>query len=137
MESQAGRFNAQAALSRKVVSSSSSGVARSSDTSPAKIATKAAIMHDTASISRRGSTMSARAPAGSVNRNIGRFVAACTSDTLNGLMSSVVISQPDAVSYIAIPIREIVLAAQTTTKPGWAKAPSQFFWRGGMVCRVD
>ena len=76
-------------------------------------------------MSRRGSTMSAIAPAGRVKRNIGRLVAACTSETSSGLRSSVVISQPDAVSYIAMPISAVVLASQTMAKAGCAKAPSQ------------
>src|SRR5579871_6271775 len=76
-------------------------------------------------IIRRGSTISAMAPAGRVKRNIGSVVAACTSDTSSGLTSSVVINQPDAVSYIAIPMSAQVLAVQTIAKAGWAKAPSR------------
>ena len=76
-------------------------------------------------IVRRGSTMSAIAPAGSVNRKIGSVVAACSSETSNGSRSSVVISQPAVVSYIAMPMSAQVLAAQTTANAGWAKAPSQ------------
>ena len=125
MESQAGEFSAQAVLSRKVVSNNSAGEARSNETSPAKMAISAAIAAETAIISRRGSTMSEMAPAGSVKRNIGRFVAACTSETSNGLRSSVVISQPDAVSYIAMPMRATVLAAHTMANAAWENAPSQ------------
>ena len=76
-------------------------------------------------IIRRGSTMSAIAPAGRVNRNIGSVVAAWSSETSNGSRSSVVISQPDAVSYIAMPMSAHVLAVQTTANAGWEKAPSQ------------
>ena len=75
-------------------------------------------------IIRRGSTTSAMAPAGSVNRKIGSVVAVCSSETSNGLRSNVVISQPDAVSYIAMPISAQVLAVQTIAKAGWANAPS-------------
>ena len=75
-------------------------------------------------IIRRGSTMSAMAPAGSVNRKIGSVVAVRTSETPNGSRLKVVISQPDAVSYIAMPIIAQVLAVQTIANAGWAKAPS-------------
>src|SRR5271154_126761 len=76
-------------------------------------------------IIRLGSTISAIAPAGRVNRNIGKVTAAWTSDTSNGLTSSVVISQPEAVSYIAMPTSAQVLAVQTIANAGGAKAPSQ------------
>ena len=56
--------------------------------------------------------MSASAPAGRVNRNIGRLVAAWTRDTSSGSRARVVISQPDAVSYIEIPTSEKALASQ-------------------------
>ena len=75
-------------------------------------------------IIRRGSMMSAIAPAGRVNRKIGSVVAACKSATSKGSRPNVVISQPAAVSYIAMPINPHVLAIQTTRKAGWAKAPS-------------
>ena len=83
-------------------------------------------------IIRRGSTISAIAPAGRVNRNIGSVVAACSSETSNGLRSSVVISQPDAVSYIAMPMSAHVLAVQTIANAGWAKGakPGARFGRG-------
>ena len=75
-------------------------------------------------IIRRGSTTSAMAPAGRVNRKIGSVVAVCSSETSNGLRLNVVINQPDAVSYIAMPIRAQVLAVQTIANVGWANAPS-------------
>ena len=63
---------------------------------------------------RRASMMSASAPAGSMNRNIGKLVATCTNETENGSALRLVISQPDAVSFIAIPIRPIVLTVHMT-----------------------
>ena len=75
-------------------------------------------------IIRRGSTMSAMAPAGSVNRKIGSVVAVCSRETSNGLRSKVVINQPDAVSYMAMPISAQVLAVHTIANAGWANAPS-------------
>ena len=44
----------------------------------------------------RRSTMSTSAPAGIANRNIGRLLATCTSDTISGLASRLVISHPEA-----------------------------------------
>src|ERR1700730_6996345 len=125
IESQAGRLIAHAALSRNVVKSSIMGEARSKDTTAAKIEIRTAVAQETATMSFRGLKMSAIAPAGRVKRNIGRFVAACTSETSSGLRSSVVISQPDAVSYMAMPIIAVVLASQRVAKAGYANAPSQ------------
>ena len=53
-----------------------------------------------------GSMTSASAPAGKVNRNNGRLTATWTSDTASGLALRLVISQPDAVSNIAVPTFE-------------------------------
>ena len=71
-------FSDQAALSRKVVRSSRTGVARSKLTSAGEDRDQRRDAALTATISRRGSTMSAIAPAGRVKRNIGRLVAACS-----------------------------------------------------------
>src|SRR5260370_29618218 len=124
IDSQAGAFKDQAALKINVVNSSRTGEARSNDTIPAKIAISAMIAQDTAMMSRRGSTMSAIAPAGSMNRKIGAVVAARSSETSNGSRSSDVINQPDAVSDIALPTMAMVLAAQMTVQAGEAKTPS-------------
>ena len=118
IESQAGEFRAQAALKRKVVASSSIGEARFKDTIPAKTTIRTATAKDTTMMSRRGSTMSAIAPAGSMIRTIGAVVATCSSETANGARSNLVINQPDVVSYIAMPISAMVLAAHMTAKAG-------------------
>ena len=68
--------------------------------------------------------MSAIAPAGSVIRNIGAIVAACSSETWSGARSSDVINQPAVVSYIAMPVNAMELTAQMAAKAGWEKAPS-------------
>jgi hypothetical protein len=62
----------------------------------------------------RLSKMSASAPAGIANRQIGRLLAACTSATINGSASSKVISQPEAALYIQPPTLETSVAVQMT-----------------------
>ena len=66
---------------------------------------------------------SASAPAGSVNRNSGRLTATWTRETAIGSGLRLVISQPDAVSNIAVPTLEKMLAVQITVKAAWLKAP--------------
>ena len=73
--------------------------------------------------SRRESMTSARAPAGIVNRNRGKLTATWTSDTARGSALRLVISQPDAVSNIAVPTFEMTLAVQITVNAKWPKAP--------------
>src|SRR5271156_2908179 len=114
--SQAGEFNAHAALKRKVVANSQKGVASPRKTSAPKTASSAAMTSETMMRNRRGSTTSARTPAGNVNRNIERLLATCTAETDCGSALSFVISQPEAVSYMAIPINAPVLASQITAK---------------------
>jgi hypothetical protein len=60
--------------------------------------------------------MSASAPAGSANRNIGKVVATWTIETINGSGLRSVISQPDAALYIQPPILEMTVAPHTTAK---------------------
>src|SRR6202035_3051766 len=67
----------------------------------------------------RLSKISASAPAGSANRQIGRVLAACTSATINGSGLSVVISQPDAALYIQPPTLDTNVAVQITANTGW------------------
>ena len=55
---------------------------------------------------------SAKAPAGRVNRNSGKLTATWTRDTVIGLASRLVISQPDAVSNMAVPTFDMTLAAR-------------------------
>jgi len=72
---------------------------------------------------RRGSTRSAIAPASSVNKNIGKLLATCTSETARGSAFKFVINHADAVSEIATPVSEHVVAAHITENGKWEKAP--------------
>jgi hypothetical protein len=58
--------------------------------------------------------MSASAPAGTANRNMGKVVATCTIETISGFASRLVISHPDAALYIHPPTFETTVAVQTT-----------------------
>jgi hypothetical protein len=58
-----------------------------------------------------------------VNRNIGRLLAACTIVTARGSALKFVISQAEAVSEIATPVREQVVAAHMTANGTWENAP--------------
>src|SRR3984957_18681792 len=71
----------------------------------------------------RGATMSAITPAGTVHRNIGRVLATCTSETALGSGFRLVISQAEAVSEIASPVNEQVVATHITANGVWEKAP--------------
>src|SRR5271157_1680913 len=123
VDPQAGEVSAPPTPSRKVVASRSAGVARSSDTRPAKITETARIASSTAISNRRESMTSATAPAGRVNRNKGKLTATWTRDTVIGLASRLVISQPDAVSNMAVPTFDITLAVQITVNATEPKAP--------------
>src|ERR1700735_3781903 len=63
--------------------------------------------------------MSARAPAGIANRQIGQALAACTSATSSGSGLRLVISQPDAVEYIQPPTFDTRVAVQITANAEW------------------
>ena len=68
---------------------------------------------------------SASAPDGRVNRNSGRLTATCTKDTIIGLASRLVISQPDAVSNMAVPTFDRTLAVHMTVNAIEPKAPQR------------
>ena len=63
---------------------------------------------------RRESMTSANAPAGKVNKNSGRLIATWTKDTVIGSALRPVVSQPDAVSNIAVPTFDTTLAVPMT-----------------------
>src|ERR1700730_18059283 len=67
----------------------------------------------------RMSTISASAPPGIANRNIGGVVATCTNDTMSGSGLRLVINQPDAALYIQPPMSETTVAVQITAKIAW------------------
>ncbi len=74
---------------------------------------------------RRASTMSARAPAGKVSRNIGNEVAIWTADTIIGLGLRLVINQLVEVSNIAMPTFDAELAIRMTVKAGLLNTPQR------------
>jgi len=63
--------------------------------------------------------MSAIAPAGSANKNIGKVAANCTIDTTKGSGSSVVMSQPAAALCIHTPTLETTVAIHSTVNARW------------------
>src|SRR5271169_5379528 len=116
IDSHAGAANDQLALNRKVVASSEAGFSSRSNIIEAKTTINAVMKLSRTMRNRRASTMSASALAGSVNRNIGRLLATCTIETAIGSALRLVISQPEAVSDIAMPLRDNVVAIQITVK---------------------
>jgi hypothetical protein len=74
--------------------------------------------------------MSASAPAGIANRNIGSVVAAWTIATMTGLGSSVVMSQPAAALYIHVPTLASTVAAQSTAYCRWRNGASEEVRKG-------
>ena len=68
---------------------------------------------------------SAKAPDGRVNRNSGRLTATWTRDTIIGFASRLVISQPDAVSNMAVPTFDRTLAVHMTVNATEPKAPQR------------
>jgi hypothetical protein len=103
---------------RKVKSSRFVALARSSQTTAANTAEMAVITVSAARRNFRRSTVSASAPAGNANRNIGSDVATCTIDTMNGSGLRLVMSHPEAALYIQLPTLETTVAVQRTAKAG-------------------
>ena len=60
--------------------------------------------------------MSANAPAGRLNRNMGKVVATWTRATSKGFGLRLVISQPAAALCIQLPILDRTVASQSTVK---------------------
>src|SRR5947209_3243745 len=92
------------------------GVARWSQTIAPNKADKIVMAVSTTIINRRLSTISASAPAGIANRNIGSPLATCTNDTDKTSVSRLVISQPAAALYIQEPMFATTVAVQMTVK---------------------
>jgi hypothetical protein len=67
----------------------------------------------------RRSTISLSAPAGIASRHMGRLVATWIIDTMNGLESRLVMSQPDAAADIHPPMFETTVPIQMTVKVLW------------------
>src|SRR6201989_1987212 len=66
----------------------------------------------------RLSTISASAPAGTANRNIGRVVATWTMETTSGWGSGRVNTQRDAALYIHLPMLATTVATHSTVYSG-------------------
>jgi hypothetical protein len=64
-------------------------------------------------------TMSVSAPAGIANKNIGRLLATCTMETMNGSGSRLVMSQAEATLYIQPPMLETTVAIQINVNTRW------------------
>jgi hypothetical protein len=95
------------------------GVARPNQTIAANIAEMMVTAISTAMRNLRLSTMSAKAPAGSANKNIGKVVATCTIDTMSGSGLRLVISHPEAALYIQLPMLAMTVAVQSTENVAW------------------
>ena len=116
----AGVSNAEPASSTKIRMRSVIGVIAPITVSTHRSSITASIKICATMRSLRRSTMSASAPAGSANRNIGSAVAALTSDTQIGDGSSVVISQPVPTLATQAPIFATSVAVHTVRKAGTA-----------------
>src|SRR5271168_941879 len=89
--------------------------------SPIKAVTKVSSMIR----NRRGATISASTPSGTVHKNIGRVLATCTSVTALGSGFRLVISQAEDVSEMASPVNEQVVATHITANGVWENAPQR------------
>jgi hypothetical protein len=110
----AGAVAALATVTMKLNTSRLQGVMRCSHTSAANAIDVTATAVSPMIKNRRRSTMSTSAPAGIAKRNIGRLLATCTSDTMSGSASRLVMSHPDATLYIQPPMLETTVATQMT-----------------------
>ena len=108
----------------KVNPSRMAGVTRPDHTSRPKPATHNVTAIWMTSSRRRRSTMSARAPAGSANTNIGNVVATWTSATISGLEARPVINQDAAEFCIQVPILATTVAVHRTAKAQCRSGPS-------------
>src|SRR5271157_5111725 len=125
IKSHPGAASAPLAPRAKVVARRAAGVARCIETRIAKAIAIATTAVCAPIRRRRGSTMSASAPAGSVSRNIGSVVAICTADTITGSGLRLVISQLVAVSNMAMPTFETELAIRMTVNARLPNTPQR------------
>src|SRR6185437_1727556 len=116
IDCQAGASKAVSMLLTNINSNNVLAVTRSAETKPANITETRVTSASKVRIKRRLSMMSASAPAGSANRNIGRLAAACTRATIKGSESRLVINQPAAALYIQPPMLETTVAAHSNLK---------------------
>src|SRR5665213_219065 len=116
IDCQAGAVSAPPVPIKNMNSNNRPGVTRWGQTSAAKIADKIAMAVSTAIMNRRLSMISASAPAGIANRNIGSPLATWTNDTDKASASRLVISHPAAALYIQEPMLATTVAVQMTVK---------------------
>lgn len=130
IDCQVGAMKAIPAPSRKTKRSRSGALIAPAATSNASVPATTSIRVLTRRSSRRRSTTSASAPAGSASRNMGRVVAACTRATHRGSGAMVAISQPAPTSFIQVPRLEITIAPQSTAKARWPRGDQGPAWDG-------
>src|SRR5665648_1044474 len=118
---QAGAFMAAPRPSRKVKPKSVQGEAAPRRVRAARSAAATVIQAWVASKRRRRSMMSAKAPAGSDNRNMGKMLAACTRATIAGEVESDVMSQAAPTLCIKVPRCETRVASHKARNTGCCK----------------
>src|SRR2546426_3434526 len=115
---QVGVFIATPIPSANVKTRSVVGVMRSTNAKTASSAAAASIQVWVTSSSRRRSTISATAPAGSPTTKTGRLVALCTRATINGDGESEVIAHAAPTFCIQVPMLETSEAIQSARNTG-------------------
>src|SRR5258705_1553198 len=115
---QVGVFIATPIPSANVKTRSVVGVMRSTNAKTASSAAATSIQVWVTSSSRRRSTMSATAPAGSPTTKTGRLVALCTRATINGDGDSEVIAHAAPTFCIQVPMLETSEAIQRARNTG-------------------
>ena len=128
---QAGAFMAAPRPSRKVKLNSTQGEAAPSSVRAARSAAATVIQAWVASKRRRRSMMSARAPAGSDNRNMGKMPAACTRATIAGEGERDVMSQAAPTLCIKVPILDTRVASHNARNTGCCKGLQDEVAAGG------
>src|SRR5947209_12131509 len=116
---QAGPFKAAPSPRRKVKPRSTQGVVAPAAVNAQSPKAATVIQICVTSSSRRRSSTSATAPAGSDNRNIGRLVAAWTRATSVGEGVSVVISHDAPTFWNQVPTLEATLAIHSQRNTAW------------------
>ena len=117
--------------SRKVKLNSTQGEAAPRRVRAARSPAATIIQAWVTSKSRRRSMMSARAPAGSDNRNMGKMLAACTRATIAGEVESDVMSQAAPTLCIKVPILETRVASHNARNTGCCKGLQDEVAAGG------
>ena len=117
----AGPFIAEPSPRMKVSKSSNQGVTIPASVSTPSTAAETSIQLCVTSKSRRRSTTSARAPAGSASKTTGRLPAVSTSATSMGDVVRETMSQDSPTSSIHVPILDTTVAIHSARKIGSAR----------------